>query len=60
MPTHGRMSALARERVYFELALPFDYHLGFPTGLGPRVEDVPATGISGFYMSPYADLKLER
>ena len=36
------------------------YHLGFPTGLGPRVEDILATGISGFYMSPYEDLKLKR
>src|SRR5262245_11331368 len=36
------------------------YHLCFPTGLGPRVEDILATGISGFYMSPYEDLKLKR
>jgi len=36
------------------------YHLGFPTGLGPRVEDILATGISGFYMSPYEDLRLRR
>jgi peptide/nickel transport system substrate-binding protein len=36
------------------------YHLGFPTGLGPRVEDILATGISGFYMSPYEDLKLKK
>ena len=36
------------------------YHLGFPTGLGPRVEDILASGISGFYMSPYEDLKLKR
>jgi len=34
------------------------YHLGFPTGIGPRVEDILATPISGFYMSPYEDLKL--
>jgi peptide/nickel transport system substrate-binding protein len=36
------------------------YHLGFPTGLGPRVEDILATPIPGFYMSPYEDLKLKR
>jgi peptide/nickel transport system substrate-binding protein len=36
------------------------YHLGFPTGIGPRVEDILATPISGFYMSPYEDLKLKR
>ncbi|HSB40307.1 MAG TPA: ABC transporter substrate-binding protein [Methylomirabilota bacterium] len=34
------------------------YHLGFPIGVGPRVEDVMATAIPGFYMSPYEDLKL--
>jgi peptide/nickel transport system substrate-binding protein len=36
------------------------YHLGFPTGLGPRVEDILANPIPGFYMSPYEDLKLKR
>ena len=36
------------------------YHLGFPTGLGPRVEDILATAIPGFYMSPYEDLALKR
>ena len=36
------------------------YHLGFPTGVGPRVEDILATAIPGFYMSPYEDLKLKR
>jgi peptide/nickel transport system substrate-binding protein len=36
------------------------YHLGFPTGLGPRVEDILATAIPGFYLSPYEDLKLKR
>ena len=36
------------------------YHLGFPTGLGPRVEDILATAIPGFYMSPYEDLKLRK
>jgi peptide/nickel transport system substrate-binding protein len=36
------------------------YHLGFPTGLGPRVDDILATAIPGFYMSPYEDLKLRR
>jgi peptide/nickel transport system substrate-binding protein len=34
------------------------YHLGFPIGVGPRVEDIMATAIPGFYMSPYEDLKL--
>jgi peptide/nickel transport system substrate-binding protein len=36
------------------------YHLGFPTGLGPRVDDILATAIPGFYMSPYEDLTLKR
>jgi len=36
------------------------YHLGFPTGLGPRVEDILAHAIPGFYMSPYEDLKLKK
>jgi peptide/nickel transport system substrate-binding protein len=36
------------------------YHLGFPTGLGPRVEDITANAIPGFYMAPYEDLKLKR
>ena len=36
------------------------YHLGFPTGVGSRVEDILATPIPGFYMSPYEDLKLKR
>ena len=36
------------------------YHLAFPIGLGPRVEDIVANGISGFYMAPYEDLKLRR
>jgi peptide/nickel transport system substrate-binding protein len=36
------------------------YHLGFPTGVGPRVDDILATAIPGFYMSPYEDLKLKR
>ena len=36
------------------------YHLGFPTGLGPRVEDITAGAIPGFYMVPYEDLKLRR
>jgi ABC-type transport system substrate-binding protein len=34
------------------------YHLGFPIGVGPRVEDIMAAAIPGFYMSPYEDLKL--
>jgi peptide/nickel transport system substrate-binding protein len=36
------------------------YHLAFPTGLGPRVEDITAGGISGFYQAPYEDLRLRR
>jgi len=34
------------------------YHLGFPIGVGPRVEDIMVAAIPGFYMSPYEDLKL--
>jgi len=36
------------------------YHLGFPIGVGPRVDDVLATAIPGFYLSPYEDLRLKR
>jgi len=36
------------------------YHLGFPIGVGPRVEDIMASAIPGFYMSPYEDLKLKK
>jgi peptide/nickel transport system substrate-binding protein len=36
------------------------YHLGFPIGVGPRVDDIMATAIPGFYMSPYKDLELRR
>ena len=36
------------------------YHLGFPTGLGPRVDDILANAIPGFYLSPYEDLRLKR
>ena len=36
------------------------YHLGFPIGVGPRVDDIMATAIPGFYMSPDEDLKLRR
>jgi hypothetical protein len=36
------------------------YHLGFPTGVGPRVDDIMATAIPGFCLSPYEDLKLKR
>jgi ABC-type transport system substrate-binding protein len=35
------------------------YHLGFPIGMGPRVEDILASPIPGFYMAPYEDLKLK-
>ena len=35
------------------------YHLGFPMGLSPKMEDV-LTGIApGFYMAPYEDLKFK-
>ena len=30
----------------------------FPSASGPRVDDIMATAIPGFYMSPYEDLKL--
>ena len=33
---------------------------GLPIGVGPRVDDIMATAIPGFYMSPYEDLKLKR
>jgi peptide/nickel transport system substrate-binding protein len=36
------------------------YHLGFPIGVGPRVDDIMVSAIPGFYMSPYEDLKLKR
>ena len=36
------------------------YHLGFPTGVGPRVDDILAHAIPGFYLSPYEDLKLKK
>src|SRR2546425_566799 len=36
------------------------YHLGFPIGVGPRVDDSMATAIPGFYTSPEEDLKLRR
>ena len=36
------------------------YHLGFPIGVGPRVDDFMLNAIPGFYMSPYEDLKLRR
>ena len=36
------------------------YHLGFPTGLGPRVEDILAGAIPGFYLAPFEDLRLRR
>ena len=36
------------------------YHLGFPTGVGSRVDDILATAIPGFYLSPFEDLKLKR
>ena len=36
------------------------YHLGFPTGVGPLVDDILANAIPGFYLSPYEDLKLKK
>ncbi|MGH7354108.1 MAG: hypothetical protein ACRELS_05940 [Candidatus Rokuibacteriota bacterium] len=46
--------------LYGQTTLAPVYHLGFPTGLGPRVEDIVANGIPGFYMAPYEDLRLTR
>jgi len=51
-----QLQGLLREQV---VQAPI-YHLGFPIGVGPRVEDIMATAIPGFYMSPYEDLKLRR
>src|SRR2546427_1640720 len=36
------------------------YHLGFPIGVGARLDDIMVTAIPGFYMSPYEDLRLRR
>ena len=36
------------------------YHLGFPTALGPRVENILDNAIPGFYLAPYEDLRLKR
>jgi ABC-type transport system substrate-binding protein len=33
------------------------YHLGFPIGVGPRVDDIQATPVPAFYFSPYEDFK---
>jgi ABC-type transport system substrate-binding protein len=46
--------------VYEQVTQAAIYHLGFPIGVGPRVEDIMATAIPGFYMSPYEDLRLRR
>jgi peptide/nickel transport system substrate-binding protein len=35
------------------------YHLGFPTGVGPRMDDIHASIIPAFYFSPYEDLKFK-
>jgi peptide/nickel transport system substrate-binding protein len=35
------------------------YHLGFPIGVGPRVDDIQATQVPAFYFSPYEDFKLK-
>jgi len=32
----------------------------FQSGFGPRVEDILANAIPGFYISPYEDLQLKR
>jgi peptide/nickel transport system substrate-binding protein len=60
---HKKREALLHQlqRVLQEQATQVSvYHLGFPIGVGPRVEDIMATAIPGFYMSPYEDLKLRR
>ena len=36
------------------------YHLGFPIGVGARVDDIMVSAIPGFYMSPYEDIELKR
>jgi ABC-type transport system substrate-binding protein len=46
--------------LYEQVVQAVVYHLGFPIRVGPRVEDIMATSIPGFYMSPYEDLKLRR
>ncbi len=49
------------QRIVYEQVLQAPvYHLGFPIGVGPRVDDIMATAIPGFYMSPYEDIKLRR
>ena len=64
----GEVDKKKRETLLFQLQRILNeqttqapvYHLGFPTGLGPRVEDILAHAIPGFYMSPYEDLKLKK
>jgi hypothetical protein len=36
------------------------YHLGFPIGVGPRLEDIQATPVPAFYFSPYEDFKFKK
>jgi len=67
---HDSTATLANGRTYpfqvlkelsvVSLATAKGDHLGFPTGLGPRVEDILTTAIPGFYMSPCEDLALKR
>ncbi len=35
------------------------YHLGFPMGLSPKMEDILVGIAPGFYMAPYEDLKFK-
>ena len=35
------------------------YHLGFPIGIGPRVEDILTNPVPGFYLAPFEELKLK-
>jgi hypothetical protein len=51
---HTQLQNILRDQV---VQAPI-YHLGFPIGVGRRVENIMTTAIPGFYMSPYEDLKL--
>ena len=56
----GELTPFLQRVVYEQLTQAAIYHLGFPIGVGPRVEDIMVTAIPGFYMSPYEDLRLRR
>jgi ABC-type transport system substrate-binding protein len=63
MLDHAQREALLHElqRIVAEQVLQAPiYHLGFPIGVGPRVGDIMADAIPGFYMSPYEDLTLRQ